>query len=197
MRQWTMLKQLRNDYNKHDRSILNPAFWAISNYRFGRRIMRIKFPPLRWLLRKIYGLNLFIILITSGIRLYCETQIGEDFHIIHSGNIQIHPKTIIGDRCGIHQDVTIGQNVGPGTPVIGNDVYIGAGAKILGNLTIGDGATIAANSLVISDVKPHSTAIGVPARVWKYSAVDSKIKKKEDESDAPETDEAIEDKKTD
>jgi serine O-acetyltransferase len=116
---------------------------------------------------KWYGLNLFLILITSGIRLYRETKIGEDLHLIHSGNIQIHPRTIIGDRCGIQQDVTIGTNFGEETPVIGNDVYIGAGAKILGGVTIGDGAVIAANSLVITDVPPNTTAIGVPARLWK------------------------------
>jgi serine O-acetyltransferase len=101
--------------------------------------------------------------------LYRETKIGKELHLIHSGNIQIHPDTIIGDRCGIQQDVTIGVNVGPGTPVIGNDVFIGAGAKVLGGIKIGDGATIAANSLVISDIPPNSTAIGVPARVWQYS----------------------------
>ncbi len=139
--------------------------------------MRINFAPLRWILRKIYGFNLFIILITSGIRLYCETQIGEDFHLIHSGNTSIHPQTVIGDRCGIQHDVTIGVNIDSGAPVIGNDVYIGAGAKILGAITIGDGATIAANSLVITDVPAHTTAMGVPARIWKYSAVDAKIKK--------------------
>lgn len=169
-----MFKQLKIDYRRHEKSVLNPAFWAICNYRFGRRAMRIKFAPLRWLLSKIYGMNMFLILITSHIRLYRETQIGKDFHLIHSGNISIHPQAVIGDRCGIQQDVTIGTNIGPGVPVIGNDVFIGAGAKILGAVKIGDGATIAANSLVITDVPPNSTAIGVPARVWKYSAVETK-----------------------
>lgn len=163
-----MFEQWRADYRRHESSLLNPAFWAIRNYRFGRRIMNIQLSPVRWLLRKFYGFNLFIILITSGIRLYAETQIGKDFHIIHSGNIQIHPKTIIGDRCGIQQDVTIGNNLGTDkTPVIGNDVYIGAGAKIVGDVRIGNGATIAANSLVIGDVPENTTAIGVPARIWR------------------------------
>jgi serine O-acetyltransferase len=190
-----MFKQLIIDYQRHEKSILNPAFWAICNYRFGRKVMRIKFLPFRWILSKIYGFNLFLILITSGIRLYCETQIGKDFHLIHSGNISIHPQTVIGDRCGIQQDVLIGTNIGPGLPVIGNDVYIGAGAKILGNITIGDGATIAANSLVITDVPPHTTAIGVPARVWKYSAVENK--KIQKEGNKTDTNQVIEDKTID
>ncbi len=165
-----MFKQMAADYRRHDRSVLNPALWAVWNYRFGRFIMKIRFPPLRWLLSKFYGLNLFIILINSGIRLYRETEIGKDFHLIHSGNISIHPRTVIGDRCGVQQDVTIGINMTGGAPVIGNDVYIGAGAKVLGEITIGDHAIIAANSLVINDVPAHATAMGVPARAWKFPA---------------------------
>jgi len=165
-----MLDQVRSAYRRHGSSILNPAFWAVGNYYLGRWALTIKFPPFRWLASKIYGLNLFLILITCGIRLYRETKIGKDLHLIHSGNIQIHPKTVIGDRCGIQQDVTMGTNMErKGAPVIGNDVYLGAGAKILGNVIIGDGARIAANSLVINDVPPGATAIGVPARIMKYT----------------------------
>jgi serine O-acetyltransferase len=168
-----MFKQLRSDYRRHNKSILNPAFWAICNYRFGKRVMRIKFVPLRWILSKIYGFNLWITLITIGTRLLREIKIGEDFHIIHPWNIHIHPDTVIGDRCGIMHEVTIGTNMRPGAPVIGNDVFIGPGAKILGKITIGNGATIAANSLVIKDVPPYSVAIGVPAKIRKrkYSVI--------------------------
>jgi serine O-acetyltransferase len=116
-------------------------------------------------LSKIYGLNQFVILITSGIQISCTTVIGEEFHIIHSGNIIIHPDAVIGDRCGILNEVTIGTNMKPGCPVIGDDVFIGAGAKVLGHITVGDGARIAANSLVTIDVPPGATAIGVPAEI--------------------------------
>ena len=163
-----MFKQLVADYRRHDRSILNPALWAIWNYRFGQIIPHIRFPPLRWLVSKIYGLHLFIILITSGIVLYRETKIGEDFHLVHSGNITIHPATVIGDRCGIMQDVTIGTNMVDGAPIIGDDVFIGAGARVLGNIRIGNNVNIAANSLVISDIPDNVTAMGVPAKVWKF-----------------------------
>ena len=165
-----MFDQLRSDYKLHGSSILNPAFWAICNYHYGVWAFDIRFVPLRWIASKIYGLNSFLILITSGIVLNRETKIGKDLHLIHSGNIKIHPNTIIGDRCGIHQDVNIGINMEKdGVPTIGNDVYIGAGAKIFGPITIGDGARIAANSLVIHDVPPGATAIGVPARIMKYT----------------------------
>ena len=170
-----MFDQLRSDYQRHGSSILNPALWAVCNYRYGVWALKIRFTPLRWIASKIYGLNFFLILITSGIRLNRETKIGKDLHLIHSGNIQIHPNTVIGDRCGIQQDVNLGTNMErKGAPIIGNDVYIGAGAKILGNVTIGDGARIAANSLVISNVPPGATAIGVPARIMKYTGRKSK-----------------------
>jgi len=164
------IDRFRKEYQKHDRSILNPALWAVLNYRFGRWALGVRNPPLRYLCSKIYGLNAFFILITSGIRVHREATIGEDLHLIHSGNINIHPASTIGDRCGIQQDVTIGTNMDrEGAPTIGDDVYIGAGAKILGPVTIGNRARIAANSLVISDVPDGSTAIGVPARVMRYT----------------------------
>lgn len=165
-----MLAQIRTDYRLHDRSILNPALWAVLTYRFGVWAATIRFFPFRWTLSKIYGLFFFIILITSGIRLHREVKVGKDLHLIHSGNIHIHPDSKIGDRCGIQQDVVLGINMErKGAPVLGNDVYIGAGAKVLGPVTIGDGARIAANSLVISDVPDGATAIGVPARIIKYT----------------------------
>lgn len=164
-----MFDQVQRDYRRHGSSLLNPALWAICNYRYGVWALKLRFQPLRWFASKIYGLNLFLILITSGIRLHRETQIGKDFHIIHSGNIMIDPGAIIGDRCGIQQDVTIGTNMKPGAPIIGNDVYIGAGAKVLGKITIGDGVMIAANSLVTKSVPPGAVAIGVPARIMLYT----------------------------
>ena len=164
-----MFKQLISIYRRHDSTILNPALWAVCNYHFGVWILKIRFAPLRWLLSKFYGLNMFFVLITSGIRLNREVKIGKDLHLVHSGNIHIHPKTVIGDRCGILHEVTIGINMKGGAPIIGNDVFIGAGAKVLGEITIGDGAKIAANSLVLIDVPAGATAIGVPARVLRYA----------------------------
>lgn len=165
-----MFKQLRDDYKRHDSSLLNPALWAILTYRYGVWAATVKPAPLRWLASKIYGLFFFLVLITSGIRLHREVKIGKGFHLIHSGNIQIHPSTVIGDYCGIQQDVTLGIAMErKGAPIIGNHVYIGKGATILGKVKIGDGARIAANTLVINDVPPNTTAIGVPARIMKYT----------------------------
>jgi serine O-acetyltransferase len=80
--------------------------------------------------------------------------------------VRIHPRTVIGERVGIMNDVTIGTaNARDGFPVIGNDVFIGTGARILGPVKIGDGAVIAANTLVITDVPAGATIMGVPGRV--------------------------------
>ena len=161
-----MFDQLKDDLKRHG-SILMPTFWAICNYRYGNWAFKIRFPPFRWLASKLYGLNFFIILITSGIELNREARIGKNLHLLHPGNIHIHPKVIIGDRCGIMHDVTIGTNMTSGVPTIGNDVFIGAGAKVLGEITIGDGALVGANSVITTNVPPGATAIGVPARIFK------------------------------
>lgn len=163
-----LFKDMADDFRRHERSILNPAVWAVWNYRFGVRAAKIRFPPLRWFTGKVYGFHRFLNIVFGGITLNRETRIGKDFHIIHANGIMIDSKAVIGDRCGIMHQVTIGSNFGNGVPVIGDDVFIGAGAKILGGIKIGNNVIVAANSLVISDIPDNSTAIGVPARVWKF-----------------------------
>jgi serine O-acetyltransferase len=101
----------------------------------------------------------------TGVDLDRTTQVGEALHIVHGGMISIHPDAIIGDRVGIMHGVTLGTNMGPGAPVIGDDVFIGCQASILGRVKIGNGARIAANSLVITDVPSGAVAVGVPARI--------------------------------
>ena len=85
--------------------------------------------------------------------------------------IVIHRRVVIGDNCEIAQHVTIGGRSGHAdVPVIGNQVFIGAGAKVLGPIRIGDGAIIGANAVVLKDVPPLAVVAGVPARIIKYQA---------------------------
>ena len=164
-----LMNDIRADYRRHGASVRNLAFWAVATYRFGNWANSLP-SPLKWTGGKIYGVLSFYVEITSGIWLNREARIGTDFHLVHSGNVKIHPNVVIGDRVGIMQDVTIGTGgEKDGTPVIGDDVFIGAGAKVLGPVTIGDRARIAANSLVISDVPADTTAIGVPAKIMRYT----------------------------
>ena len=79
--------------------------------------------------------------------------------------IIINPEVVIGDNVKINQHVTIGGSGEKGCPVIGDNVYIGSGAKVLGGIRIGNNVKIGANAVVISDVPDNSTAVGVPARI--------------------------------
>lgn len=161
-----MFDNIRADYALH-RPLRNRALWALVVYRFGGWSMRLKFPPWRWLTSKVYGLAQIFAEIVTGTNLPRETRLGKGFHIIHPEGVRIHAGVIIGDRVGVMHGVTIGTGMYPGVPVIGNDVFIGAGATIIGKIKIGDGARVAANTLVVTDVPPGTTAIGVPAKIMR------------------------------
>lgn len=164
-----MFDNIRADYALH-RPLRNRALWALVVYRFGRWSMQRKFPPWRWLTSKIYGLlNIFSEIVT-GMIMDRNAQVGKGLHIIHPERIRIHAEAVIGDRVGIMHGVTIGTNMFPGAPTIGNDVFIGVNATIIGKVRIGDGARIAANTLVVSDVPPGVMAIGVPAKFMRLPA---------------------------
>lgn len=91
---------------------------------------------------------------------------GEGLFLPHPFGIVVHAGVKIGDRCTIYQHVTLGEtNRGPGVPVIGDDVVIGAGAAVLGPVVVGDRARIGANAVVLDDVPAGASAVGVPARV--------------------------------
>ena len=95
-----------------------------------------------------------------------NANLGGGLIIRHPNGIVIHPDAVIGPNCLIFQQVTIGANSSvPGLPTIGGHVDIGAGAKILGGITIGDNVKIGANSVVINDVPPNSTVVGMPGRI--------------------------------
>jgi serine O-acetyltransferase len=93
-----------------------------------------------------------------------QTKVGKNVYFGYNGlGIVLHPEATIGDRVLISHQVTIGGRKGKGAPVIEDDVKIGAGAKVLGNIRIGKGSLIGANAVVIKDVKAGSTAVGVPS----------------------------------
>jgi len=100
-----------------------------------------------------------------------RTSIGRGFYIGHIREIIINDRAVIGDNCNISQGVTIGEaNRGPrkGTPVIGNNVYIGPGAKIIGAVHIGNNVAVGANCVVTRDVPDGAVVVGVPGRVISY-----------------------------
>ena len=99
----------------------------------------------------------------TGADIPLNSKIGGGLMIPHPNGIVLHPKVEIGPNCLIFQQVTLGSN-DKGLPHIGGHVDIGAGAKVLGPVIIGDHARIGANSVVISDVKPGVTVAGIPAK---------------------------------
>ena len=92
-------------------------------------------------------------------------SIGGGLRLPHPNGVVIHSDAIVGNNCMIMQQVTIGQLAATGAPKIGNAVYIGAGAKVLGAICLGDHAAIGANAVVLINVPDSCTAVGVPARL--------------------------------
>jgi serine O-acetyltransferase len=131
---------------------------------------RARAGPWHKLMRRIARLrHMFWSVITQS-DIGLEAKLGSGLMLPHPNGVVIHEDARIGDDCMIMQQVTVGM-IGDGeVPTIGDRVYIGAGAKIIGKLVIGDGARIGANAVVMTDVPPNCTAVGIPARIIEQSA---------------------------
>lgn len=104
----------------------------------------------------------------TGIEIHPGATIGKRLVIDHGMGIVIGETTIIGDDCLLYQGVTLGgsgKEKGKRHPTLGNNVLVGAGAKVLGSFTVGDNARIAANAVVLNEIPENATAVGVPARI--------------------------------
>jgi serine O-acetyltransferase len=149
---------------------------AVMIFRYGQWAVRLKNP----LLKLIFGWSYQIIRVLSmaltGISVNASSTVGPGF-IIHNFSCIFVWAEQIGESCTVNQGVTIGNLRGSGgLPKLGNHVYVGAGAKVLGNVKIGDNVVIAANSLVIMDVPDNATVMGVPARIIARSASSEYLK---------------------
>jgi serine O-acetyltransferase len=103
-----------------------------------------------------------------GISIPPNTKIGSGFYIGHFGGIVVHEKSVIGKNCNISQGVTLGQaNRGKnkGYPILGNNIYIGPGSKIVGAVKIGNNVAIGANCVVTRDIPDNSVVCGIPGKV--------------------------------
>jgi serine O-acetyltransferase len=146
----------------------NPAVWAIGCYRLGswlnvaRPFVLIRLP-----------LKLFSFIANKFCEIFMEmcidpeATIGEGLYMGHIGGIHINSGVVVGRNCDITHRVTIGTSAmgRQGAPIIGDDVYIGTGATLVGKIKIGNGAKIAANTLVIGNVPDGATVMGVPGRI--------------------------------
>ncbi len=170
-----LLQLIQSDYRKHQKYgghffvivFFTQGFWAVFQYRLAHFIYKkIKLQPFRFL-----GLLLMlfwqkIIEITTGISIPSSSKIGHSFYIGHFGGIIINANAIIGNNCNISQGVTIGvsgRGEKRGTPILGNEVYIGANAVVTGKITIGNNVLIGACTLVNDSIPEDSVISGVPA----------------------------------
>ena len=156
----------------------NPAFWAIFWYRFGHFIYRENSPRiLRAPLKVIHFVGAVFCEAVLQMRLPSPAEIKGGLCISHVGGVVLHHRTVIGKNCDLSHQVTIGTaGLGrTGVPRIGDDVCIGAGAVLIGDIQIGDGARVAANSLVNRDVPPGATVMGVPAKIVKYADTSERL----------------------
>lgn len=148
-----------------------PGLWALLFHRISHWFYN---KGLRFLPRFISAIGQFL----TTVDIHPAAQIGHRVFIDHGVGVVIGETAIIGDDVVIYQQVTLGGvslNQGKRHPTIGNNVVIGAGAKVLGNITIGDEAKIGANSVVIKDVPQKATAVGIPARVLQYDSPTTKL----------------------
>lgn len=173
-----MFKQLREDIAcVKDRDpaarsameiiLLYPGFKAIRLHRLANKFYKKKmFFLARWISQRASK--------KTGVEIHPAVQIGKRFFIDHGTGVVIGETTVIGDDVTIYQGVTLGgtgKDTGKRHPTIGNNVMIGAGAKVLGPLTIGENSKIASGAVVLNDIPANSTAVGVPARVVKRDGV--------------------------
>ena len=142
------------------------SVWAIALYRFGRRNDRRKRGVLRWVGDRWYWLAFRVVETLTGISIPKSVEAGPGLRIYHFGNVFVHANAKIGANCTLRQGVTIGnrRDGGP-VPVLEDDVELGAYAQVLGGVRVGRGAKVGAMSVVLGDVPPGATAVGIPARV--------------------------------
>jgi len=162
-----MFRNIRGDLASHQGKWGAQGFWVMVIYRFGRWRYGIKSPLLRKPFSLLYKILYKLVQIVTGIELPCEVVLGKNFVIDHFGGIVISGFTEFGDNCRIRNGIVVGlaKADDPCAPVFGDNVDIGAGAKVLGRIKIGDNVVIGANAVVVRDVEPYAIVAGVPAKV--------------------------------
>ena len=142
-----------------------PGVWAIFWYRLANKLYKKNFKTLA---RVIMAFSQIL----TNIDIHPGATIGKRVFIDHGIGVVIGETAIIGDDVTIYQGVTLGGvslNKGKRHPTIEDNVIIGGGAKVLGDITIGKGSKIGANSVVVKDVPPYSTVVGIPGKIVKRS----------------------------
>jgi serine O-acetyltransferase len=141
---------------------------AMMLYRLMQWSRRMRLEPLAMLFNKLNAICCQCIIGRGA-------EFGPGFVLIHSQGVVINGTVCGGERIYIEHQVTIGAERNA-CPTLGSDIFIGAGAKIIGEVEIGDGARVGANAVVVDDVPPNATVVGIPARVVRYHSTDEETK---------------------
>lgn len=164
----TLFAQIKEDWIAHKRDWTKPGFRAVAIQRFGVWRMKIEPKLLRAPFSLLYRALYRKVRNTYGIDLPYTVELGRRVIIEHHSGIIIHGDSVIGNDSIIRQGVTLGNRYLDRpyeAPKLGKQVNVGAGAKILGNVTIGDEANIGANAVVLKDVPEKKTVVGIPAKI--------------------------------
>lgn len=149
----------------------NPGMWAVIDYRLRRWLYLRKYPRwIRWPLGVVCGFSQLWVKIASNIELPSSAAIGPGLYIPHTGYIIVSKRAVLGRHCTLTQGVTIGHAGGhnraqDASPVIGDRVYIGPGAAVIGPIHIGNDALIGVGAVVTRPIPDRGVAVGSPARV--------------------------------
>jgi serine O-acetyltransferase len=162
-----VFENIREDWRTYERQWTRQGLWVMVVYRFGNWRYGIRNRAVRLPFSIVYKFLKLLSEILTGIDLPCEAKLGRRFRIDHFGGIVISGDAEFGDDCVIRNGVTVGlRHTGQrGAPVIGHRADIGAGAKVLGSIRVGDDVAIGANAVVITDVPSNCIAVGVPAQI--------------------------------
>ncbi len=175
-RHLSLLTLIREDHVRHHCDWTRPGFRALAVYRFGVWRMRIRSRALRAPLSFLYRRLFIRIRNRYGIEVPFSAQLGRRVTLEHSHSIVIHGNSVIGNDCYIRQGCTLGNkslDAPFDAPIVGDRVNLGAGAKLLGKVIVGDDATIGANAVVVKHVPAGAVAIGIPARILSKVALAS------------------------
>lgn len=161
------LELVAEDYRSHGGDWTRPGFRAVAIHRFGTWKEGLRLRLIRAPLSILYRVMFRVARNRYGIEIPLRVTLGQKVVFEHQGGIVIHPRSVIGDGCVIRQGVTLGNRVHgvQEAPVLGCGVNIGAGAKLLGAIRVGDNAQVGANAVVLCDVPAGATAVGVPAKI--------------------------------
>lgn len=170
----TLWKQIKEDWVAHDYDWTKPGFRAVLTHRFGVWRMGIQVKLLRAPLSLLYRMMYRKVRNTYGIELPYTVELGRRVIIEHQGCIVIHGNCIIGDDSIIRQGVTMGLrhlDKPSEAPTLGCRVNVGAGAKLFGNIHIGDDVNIGANAVILNSVPSGCTVVGIPGQIVKTKSL--------------------------